>query len=87
MNFSALLSNNAAYIYSLDVSVTANPPSKAPSPSMPRTNSTPGNFEGSIDQPMRLAEIHVAAEHALRQTISNSDLWNSFSSIEEFEVL
>lgn len=35
---------------------------------------------------MRLAEIHVAAEHALRKTISNEDLWKSLSSIEAFEV-
>ncbi|XP_010675603.2 trafficking protein particle complex II-specific subunit 130 homolog isoform X1 [Beta vulgaris subsp. vulgaris] len=84
-NISEMFDGQLYFNEGLDVSVTANPPSKAPSPSMPRTNSTPGNFEGSIDQPMRLAEIHVAAEHALRQTISNSDLWNSFSSIEEFE--
>ncbi|CAO2836054.1 unnamed protein product [Amaranthus hypochondriacus] len=68
-----------------EVSVFANTPSRAPASSMPRTNSTPGNFEGSIDRPMRLAEIHVAAEHALRKTISDSNLWKSLSSIQDFE--
>ncbi|KAL5804432.1 hypothetical protein ACOSQ3_031232 [Xanthoceras sorbifolium] len=51
---------------------------------MSRTNSSPG-FDGSIDRPMRLAEIFVASEHALRQTISNPNLWKSLSSVEEFE--
>lgn len=60
-------------------------PQKINAASMSRTNSTPGNFEASIDRPMRLAEIHVAAEHALHQTISNPDLWKSLSSIEDFE--
>lgn len=69
----------------LDASVSANSSSKAPAPSMSRNYSTPGNFEGSIDRPMRLAEIHVAAEHALRKTISDPDLWKSLSSIEDFE--
>lgn len=54
---------------------------------MSRTNSSPGNFESSIDRPMRLAEIFVAAEHALQHTISNCELWKSLSSVEEFEVL
>lgn len=54
---------------------------------MSRTLSSPGNFEGSIDRPMRLAEIYVAAEHALRNTISDSELWKSFSSVTEFEVV
>ncbi|XP_048235084.1 trafficking protein particle complex II-specific subunit 130 homolog isoform X2 [Ricinus communis] len=53
--------------------------------SMSRTNSSPGNFDGSIDRPMRLAEIYVAAEHALERTISDADLWKSLSSVEEFE--
>lgn len=69
----------------LDASVSANSSSKAPAPSMSRNYSTPGNFEGSIDRPMRLAEIHVAAEHALRKAISDPDLWKSLSSIEDFE--
>ncbi|XP_073136366.1 trafficking protein particle complex II-specific subunit 130 homolog [Henckelia pumila] len=53
--------------------------------SMTRTLSSPNNFEGSIDRPMRLAEIYVAAEHALRNTISDAELWKSFSSVTEFE--
>ncbi|XP_042064579.1 trafficking protein particle complex II-specific subunit 130 homolog isoform X2 [Salvia splendens] len=53
--------------------------------SMSRTLSSPGNFDGSIDRPMRLAEIFVAAEHALRNTISDAELWKSLSSVEEFE--
>ncbi|CAA0840338.1 Trafficking protein particle complex II-specific subunit 130 homolog [Striga hermonthica] len=53
--------------------------------SMSRTFSSPGNFEGSIDRPMRLAEIYVAAENALRNTISDSKLWNSLASAEQFE--
>ncbi|XP_050368156.1 trafficking protein particle complex II-specific subunit 130 homolog [Argentina anserina] len=52
---------------------------------MSRTNSSPGIFESSIDRPMRLAEIYVAAEHALQATVSNTDLWKSLSSTEEFE--
>ncbi|KAJ0608475.1 putative trafficking protein particle complex subunit 11 [Helianthus annuus] len=52
---------------------------------MSRTNSTPGNFESSIDRPMKLAEIIVAAEHALQKTISDPSLWASFSSLDEFE--
>lgn len=63
------------------------PSYKSNTAAMVRTNSTPGNFESSIDRPMRLAEIYVAAEHALRNTISNPDLLNSLSSLEEFEVL
>lgn len=61
------------------------PSNKAQPISMSRTNSSPGNFESSIDRPMRLAEIFVAAEHALQHTISNSELWKSLSSVEEFE--
>ncbi|KAI3755817.1 hypothetical protein L1987_55624 [Smallanthus sonchifolius] len=53
--------------------------------SMSRTNSTPGNFESSIDRPMKLAEIFVAAEHALHKTISDPGLRASFSSLDEFE--
>ncbi|CAH1444506.1 unnamed protein product [Lactuca virosa] len=64
--------------------------SLSPSPklqptSMSRTNSTPGNFESSIDRPMKLAEIFVAAEHALKKTISDHGLWTSFSSLADFE--
>ncbi|KDP38926.1 hypothetical protein JCGZ_00683 [Jatropha curcas] len=53
--------------------------------SMSRTNSSPGNFDGSMDRPMRLAEIYVAAENALKHTISDADLWKFLSSLEEFE--
>lgn len=53
--------------------------------SMSRTNSSPGTFDGSVDRPMRLAEIYVAAEHALKHTISDADLWKALSSVEEFE--
>ena len=59
---------------------------KARAISMSRTNSSPGNFESMIDRPMRLAEIYVAAEHALWNTISDADLRKSLSSTEEFEV-
>ena len=62
-------------------------PLRKANPSMSRTNSSPGNFDGSMDRPMRLAEIHVAAEHALQHTISDAALWKSLSSVEEFEVL
>ncbi|KAG8658031.1 trafficking protein particle complex II-specific subunit 130 homolog isoform X1 [Manihot esculenta] len=61
------------------------PVQKAKTISMSRTNSSPGNFDGAMDRPMRLAEIYVAAEHALEHTISNADLWKSLSSLEEFE--
>ncbi|XP_022139450.1 trafficking protein particle complex II-specific subunit 130 homolog [Momordica charantia] len=59
-------------------------PNKTHGSSMSRTYSSPG-FENTIDRPMRLAEIYVAAEHALKQTISSSDLWKCLSSVEEFE--
>ncbi|XP_071736624.1 trafficking protein particle complex II-specific subunit 130 homolog [Rutidosis leptorrhynchoides] len=52
---------------------------------MSRTHSTPGNFESSIDRPMKLAEIFVAVEHALQKTISDPGLWTSLSSLDEFE--
>jgi hypothetical protein len=61
-------------------------PQKVLSNSMTRTNSSPGNFDGSIDRPMRLAEIYIAAEHALKKTISNLEMLKSLSSSEEFEV-
>ncbi|PON70583.1 TRAPP II complex, TRAPPC [Parasponia andersonii] len=60
------------------------PAHKVNANSMTRTNSSPG-MDSSIDRPMRLAEIYVAAEHALQSTISNPELWTSFSSVEEFE--
>ncbi|KAK6132777.1 hypothetical protein DH2020_033479 [Rehmannia glutinosa] len=68
-----------------DSSGPLSPLPKVNSVSMSRTFSSPGNFEGSIDRPMRLAEIYVAAEHALRNTISDVKLCESLSSIEEFE--
>lgn len=62
------------------------PASKVHPVSMSRTNSSPGNFESSIDRPMRLSEIYVAAEHALKKSITDPDLCKSLSSLEEFEV-
>lgn len=70
-----------------DVSSRMPPSTKAQTPHFSRTNSSPGFFDGSIDRPMRLAEIYVAAEHALRSTISDPNLWKSLSSVEEFEVI
>lgn len=56
---------------------------------MSRTYSGPVNAENSVslDRPMRLSEIYVAAEHALKQTISDPNLLMSLSSLQEFEVL
>ncbi|XVE80201.1 hypothetical protein DITRI_Ditri14bG0120700 [Diplodiscus trichospermus] len=68
-----------------DVSLKMSPSNKVQAFSMSRTNSSPGNFEGSVDRPMRLAEIFVAAEHSLKQTISNPDLQKNLSSIQDFE--
>ena len=59
---------------------------KVQAPPMSRTNSSPGNFESPLDRPMRLAEIFVAAEHALRLTISDHDLLKALSSTQDFEV-
>lgn len=70
-----------------DASLRMDPSNKVQAISMSRTNSSPGNFESSIDRPMRLAEIFVASEHALHHTISNPNLWKALSSVEEFEVL
>ncbi|XP_033138683.1 trafficking protein particle complex II-specific subunit 130 homolog isoform X1 [Brassica rapa] len=58
---------------------------KVQAPPMSRTNSSPGNFESPLDRPMRLAEIFVAAEHALRLTISDHDLLKALSSTQDFE--
>ncbi|CAN1839569.1 Trafficking protein particle complex II-specific subunit 130 homolog [Linum perenne] len=52
--------------------------------SMSRTFSSPG-FEGSPDRPMRIAEIHVAAQHALQEIISDTELLKTLSSVEDFE--
>ncbi|XP_057964025.1 trafficking protein particle complex II-specific subunit 130 homolog [Malania oleifera] len=67
-----------------DVSLKMSPSPKVHAISMSRTNSSPG-IESSIDRPMRLTEIHVAAEHALRRTISDADLLGALSSVKEFE--
>ncbi|XP_058751355.1 trafficking protein particle complex II-specific subunit 130 homolog [Vicia villosa] len=60
-------------------------PQKVLSNSMTRTNTSPENFDSSIGRPMRLSEIYIAAEHALKQTISNLGMLKSLSSSEEFE--
>lgn len=69
----------------IDGSGSMSSPAKSQSISMSRTNSSPGNFESSISRPLRLSEICVAAEHALRNTISDAELWKSLSSVQEFE--
>ncbi|KAF7836757.1 trafficking protein particle complex II-specific subunit 130-like protein [Senna tora] len=69
----------------LDASPRMSPSQKVRASSMSRTNSSPGNFDSSVDRPMRLAEIYIASEHALKQTISNTELLKSLSSLEEFE--
>ncbi|KAK4255757.1 hypothetical protein QN277_008712 [Acacia crassicarpa] len=69
----------------LDASTRMSSPQKVRAGSMSRTNSSPGNFDSSVDRPMRLAEIYIASEHALKQTISNTELLKSLSSLEEFE--
>ncbi|XP_022848389.1 trafficking protein particle complex II-specific subunit 130 homolog isoform X1 [Olea europaea var. sylvestris] len=71
----------------IDGSVQMSPVPKVNAMSMSRTYSSPGNFDGSIDRPMRLAEIYVSSEHALRNTISDVNLWKSLSSVKEFEAL
>ncbi|KAK4487353.1 hypothetical protein RD792_006024 [Penstemon davidsonii] len=68
-----------------DGSGLMSPLPKANAISMSRTFSSPGNFESSIGRPMRLAEIYVAAEHALRNTISDAELSKSLSSVQSFE--
>ena len=64
-------------------------PNRSASNFMARTMSGPAMSETSlpVDRPMRLSEIHVAAEHALKQTISDPDFMTSLSSVEEFEVV
>lgn len=69
----------------LDASMRTPPPNKVPTSFISRTNSSPGIFESSLDRPMRLSEIHVAAEHALQRTISDPDLWKCLSSVQNFE--
>lgn len=65
------------------------PANRSASNLMTRTMSGPATSETSlpVDRPMRLSEIHVAAEHALKQTISDPDFMTSLSSLEEFEVV
>ncbi|XP_019456285.1 PREDICTED: trafficking protein particle complex II-specific subunit 130 homolog isoform X2 [Lupinus angustifolius] len=70
---------------SRQAALEGSPSQKLHASSMPRANSSPESINSSIDQPMRLAEIYIAAEHALRQTISNPELLKSLSSSEEFE--
>ncbi|KAL8161228.1 hypothetical protein V2J09_012717 [Rumex salicifolius] len=53
--------------------------------SMTRSFSIPANLRDSNRIPKKLAEVHVAAEHALQQTISSPRLWKSLSSMEEYE--
>lgn len=55
---------------------------------MSRNLSGPVNSDSStsLDRPMRLSEIHVAAEHAMKKTISDPDLLKSLSSLQEFEA-
>ncbi|CAL5037459.1 unnamed protein product [Urochloa decumbens] len=62
-------------------------PNRSASNFMARTMSGPATSETSlpVDRPMRLSEIHVAAEHALKQTISDPYFMTSLSSVEEFE--
>ncbi|KAL4184248.1 hypothetical protein AMTRI_Chr10g100 [Amborella trichopoda] len=68
------------------------PPNKIPVSSMSRTNSGPVHFENSslirspVDRPMKLSEVHVAAEHALNATISDPDLLKALSSVHDFEL-
>lgn len=65
------------------------PQNKEGSGSIPRTYSSPMNIESSyvvLDRPMRLSEIQVASEHALKKTLSNPNLWMSLSSKQNFEV-
>lgn len=65
------------------------PLSKVSSTSMLRCYSGPANSDGStlaLDRPMTLSEVFVAAEHALKRTISDPDLLKSLSSLTEFEV-
>jgi hypothetical protein len=53
-------------------------------------NTQPQPFEtarSNIDPPMNLLEIHVAAEHALLNSITDETLRKSLTSVENFEVL
>lgn len=46
-----------------------------------------GSSPGRIDRPMRLPEIHAAAEYALHTTITTEKLEAALSSVEGFEEL
>ncbi|XP_020100478.1 trafficking protein particle complex II-specific subunit 130 homolog isoform X2 [Ananas comosus] len=63
------------------------PSNRANASFMSRTYSGPASAENSVslDRPMRLSEIYVAAEHALKQTISDPNLLMPLSSLQEFE--
>ncbi|WOL15818.1 trafficking protein particle complex II-specific subunit [Canna indica] len=71
----------------LDGQQRFSPSNKIQTSPVSRTYSGPVNLESSLslDRPMKLSEIHVAAEHALQQTITDPDLLKSLSSLEEFE--
>ncbi|KAI0524933.1 hypothetical protein KFK09_004323 [Dendrobium nobile] len=72
----------------LDGHLQFSPAGKVHANLMSRTLSGPANSENSslsFDRPMRLWEIHVAAEHALKRTISDPDLLKSISSLPDFE--
>ncbi|XP_010914497.1 trafficking protein particle complex II-specific subunit 130 homolog isoform X2 [Elaeis guineensis] len=63
------------------------PSNKSHASPMSRTLSGSANPDSStsLDRPMRLSEIYVAAEHALKNTISDPDLLKSLLSLQEFE--
>ncbi|KAJ6848232.1 trafficking protein particle complex II-specific subunit 130-like protein [Iris pallida] len=88
-NVSEILDNNLNFTDGSDLDGPSRfPPSnKVNAGIMSRTFSQPTNFESSLslDRPMKLSEIYVAASHALKRTISDQDLLNSLSSLLEFE--
>lgn len=84
-NASELFDGQSGFLDGSDSELRRAPAPKVNAVTMSRTNSSPGNFESAIDRPMRLSEIHVAAEHALQRTISDAGLWKSLSTLEEFE--
>ncbi|XP_072967232.1 trafficking protein particle complex II-specific subunit 130 homolog [Typha angustifolia] len=86
-NLSELLESHHNDGSGLDGNSRFSPSKTNASATMSRTHSVPATSEGSLslDRPMRLSEIHVAAEHALKRTISNLDLLSSLSSLQEYE--
>ncbi|CAH1447698.1 unnamed protein product [Lactuca virosa] len=48
-------------------------------------SSCSADSEAQSSQQRKLAEVFVASQHALRKTISDPGLWNSLSSLQEFE--